>query len=354
MIDKLLIAVTAAITAIGLAHLVLSEAFSQNGYNAIPAHVIHSYSSWRVRHSKHHYTPSELLFRTKVFHKNYLKVKQHNAGDSTYKLVLNHFADMTQEELEGKYLGHQVVPDNEMLGTKPGSYEKFQKMLDDIGDNIPSSIDWINKGAVTSVKDQKSCGSSWAFGAVAAIEGAYQIQNTVRKIFSEQYLIDCAQNGNLGCKGGLTSLAFQYVLGTGLSQTSTYPYTGYTGTCNAVEPVFPLLQDYIQIQPQNYTALLKAVSINPVSIVVSASTWFLYGGGIYNEPKCGVQLNHGAAIVGYDQDSHKNMYWVVKNSWGLQWGEKGYIRIARDPTKPVGVCGLLLKSYYVIPSEVGK
>lgn len=116
--------------------------------------------------------------------------------------------------------------------------------------SAPSSLDWRTKGFVTrvslsvsnrgefslfkplfkcKVKDQETCGASWAFSATGALEG--QLYKITRKLksLSEQQLLDCTvKYGNTGCSGGLATNAYRYLQGSGgICQESSYPYLGY-------------------------------------------------------------------------------------------------------------------------------
>lgn len=72
----------------------------------------------------------------------------------------------------------------------------------------------------------------------------------------------------------------------------------------------------------------------------------MYDSGILNSTKCGTQLDHAVAAVGYGTDPVGGDYWLVRNSWGLSWGESGYIRIAR--VEGDGICGIQMDTLYPI------
>lgn len=93
--------------------------------------------------------------------------------------------------------------------------------------------------------------------------------------------------------------------------------------------------------------MLNAVAKQPVSIAVYASSaaFLAYKSGVMDSPSCSTRVNHAVTLVGYGSENGKD-YWIVKNSWGASWGEKGYIRIKRDMTSGPGICGMYkLNSY---------
>jgi len=205
---------------------------------------------------------------------------------------------------------------------------------------LPSSFDWRAKNAVTAVKNQGSCGSCWAFATVANIEGAAFLATGKLVSLSEQELVDCdKKTGDQGCKGGLPSNAYKDMIQQklGLELESSYAYTGRDGTCRAqasAEKAFiggwqAISKDENQIA----SALMKS---GPLAIGINAGPMQLYFGGIMDLPKflCPASLDHGVSIVGFG--SSPKPYWIIKNSWGATWGEKGYLRIARGK----GACGL--------------
>lgn len=121
----------------------------------------------------------------------------------TYDEGINQFTAMTQEEFAQSYLGTVVVPDNIVVDSS-----------DDIS---VGDVNWVEQGAVTGVKDQKVCGSCWAFSATGTLQGLSKIGYGTLESFSEQQLVDCSgKYGNMGCNGGLTDNAFKYVRDNGI------------------------------------------------------------------------------------------------------------------------------------------
>lgn len=179
----------------------------------VPMEVVEAFAQWKVSHKKEYSSPSEMLYRLGVFYKAFITVRDHNNSKAAYKMALNHFADVTEEEFLIKNTGYGFS-----TRTKSFNFEQAPNAN-------PTSIDWTTKGAVNAVKNQGQCGSCWAFSATANMEGVNQILNGKLLNLSEQQLVDCSQAyGNYGCNGGLMDNAFKYVKDHGITTTDVYPY----------------------------------------------------------------------------------------------------------------------------------
>merc|ERR1712232_750697 len=187
-------------------------------------------------------------------------------------------------------------------------------------------------GYVNPVKDQKSCGSCWAFSAMATAEGAYFKATGKLLSFAEQQLVSCDSSNN-GCEGGMTGPASDYLVKTGAALESDYPYTGLDDSCNPPQTsaVFASWQ-YVDSNGQGGEQKLLAAMQNegPISITVMArGAWQSYLGGIMTVQDCPSTqyINHAVVAVGYGMEDG-SPYWVIRNSWGPSWGESGYIRMS--------------------------
>lgn len=208
----------------------------------------------------------------------------------------------------------------------------------------PVSMDWRQSGAVTSVKNQGSCGSCYSFAATAALEGAFKVKTGTLVDLSTQQLLDCTSGyGNMGCSGGLMSNCFNYLKSYKMQTLSSYPYIGYKSTCkyNSANGKFNVLS-YVNILKGDVAAHMNALVNGPVAVAMAASSSVVsqYRSGIISSTACGTGLNHGVTMVGYGTENGTN-YWIVKNSWGSNWGESGYFRILKSSTNGVGICGIL-------------
>eukprot|EP00128_Syssomonas_multiformis_P012610 Colp12_sorted_trinity150504_noHs@4121 len=285
------------------------------------------FQTWAARHGKK-YSVSELANREKIFLENLEKIMAHNSGDNKFKLGLNRFSDLTHEEFASTWLPKTRF--------HPGNHTRSGlKLVFTAGVETPTSIDWRQKGAVTSVKDQGQCGSCWTFSTAAAVEGAHFLATGELVSLSEQQLVDCDIDGNdQGCDGGQLDSAMEWVENNGLVTYDSYPYEAEQGTCQADSlAVAARISSFGDVTSGDEKALMQAVAkYGPISVAIDAGhdSFQSYAGGVYYEPDCSSdQLDHGVTVVGYGTEDGQD-YWLVKNSWGEGWGEGGYIEMARN------------------------
>ncbi|KAK6115931.1 hypothetical protein DH2020_008200 [Rehmannia glutinosa] len=302
--------------------------------------VLSMYESWMVKHGKSYNALGEKEKRFQIFKDNLRYIDEQNAvADRSYKLGLNRFADLTNEEYRKTFLGVRPDGKRRLTGAKSDRYEPK------LGDSLPDSIDWREKGAVVDVKDQGSCGedkksfivSCWAFSTIAAVEGINQIATGSLISLSEQELVDCDTSYNEGCNGGLMDYAFQFIIKNGgIDSEEDYPYKGRDGRCDQYRKNAKVvsIDAYEDVSSYNEKALQKAAASQPISVAIEAG-------------KCGDRLDHGVAAVGYGTADGKD-YWIVRNSWGASWGEKGYIRMQRNVETKTGLCGIAVEPSYPI------
>lgn len=301
-----------------------------------------SFDEWAAAHGKS-YQPTERDYRETVYDTNVVMIEKHNAGNHSWTMAVNKFADLTPKEFAAKYTG----------GLKKAKRSLRKQGVTLVNTTtLPTSVDWEAKGAVTPIKNQEQCGSCWAFSTTGSVEGAWFISKGQLVSLSEQQLVDCSgPEGNQGCNGGLMDYAFQYIIDNkGITTEAAYPYTAADGTCQAKgKPVAATLSGFKDVTPNSETALLTAIVQQPVSVAVEAdqSVFQFYSGGVMDS-SCGTQLDHGVLAVGYGTTGGKD-YYKVKNSWGADWGMKGYILLGRGATfNPSGQCGIQMDPSYPV------
>lgn len=279
---------------------------------------------------KQSFHPSEDGDREQIFKANVKKVQLLNAKHPNAKFGMNKFAHLKVEEYRTRYLGSKIV----QRGTHVFSSETF------------SPVDWRQKGAVTRVKNQKNCGSCYAFSGIGAVESHYAINKNHTILLSEQQIVDCsAEYGNNGCNGGLMESVFNYVRDMGSMRKDDYEYMAKQSVCKYNESA-PLvnIRGYEAINPGNETQLTEVIRfIGPVSVAIDAGqeSFMFFQEGIYSDEECSsTDLNHGVLVVGVT-----NKYYIVKNSWGKAWGMDGYINIARNKGN---LCGIASDATYPV------
>jgi cathepsin L len=273
----------------------------------------------------------EYELRKTLFETRKASFAKHNAQGHSFTLGLNQFADMSAAEIKAfkgfnKAAYQQMRAANNFTATSP-PHEKF------VGD-FPASLDWRTKNAITPVKNQGGCGSCWAFGSAETLESHTFLHGKGDlPILSPQQLVDCAPNpnhcgGTGGCGGSIPELAYDYVKKAGMASESDYPYRGFDQKCKIVKPTASCT-GYVGVKSNNYTAVMTALQYGPLAITVAAQPWEFYNDGVFTEcPHSDIDLDHVVQLVGYGTDSGMD-YWIVRNSWGEGWGERGYIRIQR-------------------------
>ncbi|XP_013859008.1 pro-cathepsin H [Austrofundulus limnaeus] len=298
------------------------------------------FKSWMAQHNKA-YNMKEYYLRLQVFSQNKKRIDKHNQGNHSFTMALNQFSDMTFSEFKEAFLWSE--PQN-CSATKGNYY----------GSNgpLPDSIDWRKKGNyITPVKNQGRCGSCWTFSTTGCLESVTAINKGKLVPLSEQQLVDCAQDfNNHGCNGGLPSQAFEYVMyNKGLMTEQDYPYKAVDGACKYKPSLAAaFVKNVMNISAYDEMGMVDAVAThNPVSLAFEVTSDFMqYSQGVYTSTACHNttdKVNHAVLAVGYGEENG-TPYWIVKNSWGPNWGMDGYFLIERGRN----MCGLAACSAFPV------
>jgi len=292
-----------------------------------------AFESWMIVNEKQYESDAEYLHRLAIYSVNVQKLQQLNDNSNGGALfTINDFADLTASEFASKYLGS--VP------SSTPEYERDVLVLPGVA--APDTYSWNSKGKLTAVKDQKQCGSCWAFSVTENIESVWMIAKDLSpadmKPLAPQQIVDCDKRDG-GCNGGDTPSAYDYVISAGGMDTEdSYPYKAVNEACHFKQAdVFAKISSFkYATKTKNEEEMKEATAtVAPLSICVDAQPWQFYSSGVMTRSQCGTSLDHCVQIEGYDTSS-STPYWNVRNSWGPRWGEKGYIRLQYG----MNTCGL--------------
>jgi len=282
-------------------------------------------------------------------------------GEISWFDALNPWSDLPKEEFEKQKTGNLEPPEEEKYSRgnlEPTGADRideaseryfadFRQSMKLNRAKVPGKYDSVKLGHVSPVKNQKKCGSCVAFSNMAAIETCFKRVSGVFGDYSEQQLIDCGfgENGAKGCDGAWTHSYIKWAADSGkeLIAEGSYPYKNDKPslTCptdiegyNKGAKVSGAWHTY-----QGDEKTLKGLVAKHGAVVTSVSAY-----GPFSDYKGGVfsgcdnsDTDHAVTVVGYGKDKASGKkYWLIKNSWGTNWGEEGFIRLERD----VGMCGV--------------
>ncbi len=243
--------------------------------------------------------------------------------------------------------GNEIGPIAELMGieeryfrgfTLPGPEAAEELPLPAYGDrDLPSYYNWCDLGGCSSVKDQSSCGSCWAFGTMGPLECNVLIKDGGEVNLSEQWLVSCNQDG-WGCSGGwwahnyhMSGMKTDPCGGDGAVYEADFPYSATDEACNCPYDHHYRIDRWEHVGTPwtvpSVDAMKAAVlEYGPISVAVAASGMSEYSGGIFSN--CGgTTINHAVVLVGWDDSQGTDGIWFMRNSWGASWGESGYMRI---------------------------
>jgi len=245
-------------------------------------------------------------------------IKENNAKSRNATFGFTKFSDMSNKEFRNKMLMPKFGKESEMKPKRAVAQAAH-----------PGTIDWVAQGMTTAIKNQEQCGSCWAFSATETIESANLIAGklSASNPLAPQQFVDCV-TADQGCNGGLPSDAFAYVISStaGQDTEASYPYTGEDGTC-AYNPgnVGATISSQSSISQGDEDTMWSTMkSTSPLSVCCDASNWQNYQGGVLTSDQCTTNIDHAIQATGYNGNSNP-AYWIIRNSWGSDWGLSGFI-----------------------------
>ncbi|KAJ8408383.1 hypothetical protein AAFF_G00257970 [Aldrovandia affinis] len=270
------------------------------------------------------------LIRREIWEENYRFIQDHNKrykeGMETYEMGMNKFGDLTADEFvdvnRASFMMRTPKSRKRNLMLSARELRRAASKL-----NV-KSIDYRNMGYVTPVEDQGFCGSCWAYSATGALEAQWMKKRGELIPLSKQQLVDCSTpTGNKACVGGRPSLAYTYIMQNGgIQAEASYPYVMEERSCAANSSENVAFEDAL-------------VTIGPIAVVIDTTTrnFQFYRKGIFYDPKCSIwKQAHAVLLVGFGTEGSEE-YWTIKNSWGVYWGEEGYMRLAKNRQRHCGI-----------------
>ncbi|KAI3901296.1 hypothetical protein MKW92_044070 [Papaver armeniacum] len=323
--------------------ILIRQVVSNNYHDDLIQNAERHFKNFLKKFGKIYADEDEHSYRFSVFKSNLERAKRHQSLDSSAVHGVTQFSDLTPTEFRKSVLGLRSLKlptDAQQAPILPTN-------------DLPTDFDWRDHGAVTDVKNQGTCGSCWSFSTTGALEGANFLATGKLVSLSEQQLVDCdhecdpAEAGSCdsGCKGGLMNSAFEYTLKAGgLLLEEDYPYTGNDrGQCKFDKrKIAASVANFSVVSIDEDQIAANLVKSGPLAVAINAVYMQTYIGGVSCPYICSKNLDHGVLLVGYGSGSYSPIrlkekpYWIIKNSWGPTWGEKGYYKICRGPS----VCGV--------------
>ena len=300
--------------------------------------IVNLFEEFKVRYNRHYETNDEESLRY-IYFRDFLRVIDERNDNDTFAVHgITKFADFTKDEFKQVSLGYKPNT-NTNANSKNIQLNKYS--------GNETYVNWADV-YTTAVKDQGYCGSCWAFSATEQIESdAIRLGLlTTSDALSPEQIVQCDSVDD-GCDGGNTETAFDYVKNAGgLETDEVYPYTSYydvTGSCTSNSADYVVtVDDYYSLSDED-SMISHIFSTGPISVCLDASSWSSYVSGIITT--CGMDVDHCVQAVGINMDEG---YWIVRNSWGTEWGNEGYIWLASGSN----MCNIAYDPNYVEVSNV--
>jgi len=319
--------------------------------SALPAISDPEWEAYKSKFKKHYKDSDDEAARYSLFTVSKTRVAELNKLNGQPAFGINWMSDRYENE---KYKKGLMKPKDFVPTAPVRNYTATRRS--------PKSIDWRYTEAVTPIKNQGQCGSCWAFSATEAIESQMILTSggKVEIALSPQQITSCTPDsgkyGCLGCQGGFTEGAYEYLKSaTGLANAFYIPYqqsltqseptlscptakvAAIDGELEQLSGGYATVAGYHYAtkpctegacEKQDLGALAAALEKTPVSVCVNAGAWNDYTGGVMTSAACGpmgaMYQDHCVMATGFNTTA-PTPYWIVRNSWASTWGEDGYI-----------------------------
>jgi len=284
------------------------------------------FQSWKQSFGKTYHHDVE-FYRYNIWKKNLDFIENHNQrysqGLVSFDLAMNQFGDLTNEEFGKMFKNRPLMREG----------ERFNHV-----DAIPDNFDWRDKGVVPPVVDQGQCGSAVIYAEVHAIESINAIAVGEFQPIDINQISACLREG---CDGVIEFDPYKYVMKCGAPFTN-YPPETLCQYDTKTSP--PVINGFLITAQGNEIILANSLYNNgphSVAIDASQSTFQFYSSGIYYDPSCSSDdLDHVVQLVGYGINSKGDKFWIIKNSWGVNWGLSGYMDMSREKNNNCGIATL--------------
>lgn len=302
---------------------------------------------------------SDFFKRFQIFRDNVQWIVDFNDNKSnTHQVGVNYFADMTPEEwvhfkglkmpqgwAEPNFAEKDKLADKDDAMLMEVRHAKNYGLTDNYDvlkdDKVPKAVNWVENGTMLPIRNQGSCGSCYSYSAMSTVEALHKITYPTEEspgFFSTQQGVDCTGNryGCSYCQGGWMTSVFDYLIDNkGVCSDESYPYKNKRTACQdkTCEKVFAF-NKYRDISGSKESTIREHLAVNPLAIAVTSGTreFMYYKSGVITN--CGgsgnQQIDHAVTMVGYDSQPADGVapYFLIRNSWGAQWGEAGHVRVA--------------------------
>jgi cathepsin L len=302
------------------------------GATAAMSEIESAFLGYITEYGKSYSSMAEYETRLRNFAVKHAFIQEENNQGNSWVAGHNHMSDQSDEEVKAlltyRSQGEHVATDD---------FEGY-------GSNSP--VDWRNQGCVNSIQDQGQCGSCWSFSSTASTEFAWcKAHNKLYKL-SEQQLVDC-DSSCYGCNGGWAYQGWIYLESHYAMSESSYPYTARDGSCkySSSSATSVKTSGYTNVTADSPDSMKSALNSHVLSVAIEADqrVFQTYSSGIFNSSKCGTRLDHATNVVGWGESSG-TPYWIMRNSWGKTWGDKGYMMLEIVSGK--GICGIQMEPNY--------